>query len=380
MKKAILPVIFFFGFFAAGCGNQSSQKKIIRATSESVDIRDGSNFYSSTWRIVPDLKPDVYTSENASKIITFYTDVDSISIKVEPNQTYDFYIILNEKDTAWTQIQMVPSRLETLKKAGEYNTADNRPIPEWTYLPQNNANLKKIRKHFNLDSIAGNGDEISRIKNLMYWLHNTVRHDGSSDNPSSKNAIDIVELCRKEGRGVNCRMLATVLNECYLAMGFKSRFITCMPRELEFEDCHVINMVYSNDLGKWVWMDPSFAAYVEDENGTLLSIEEVRQRLIDDKPLVLNPDANWNHETPQTKEFYLEKYMAKNLYRFQCPSASTYNTETWPRTEVLNYIELVPLDALNQSPQKEEIKSKDGKVVRVEYLTNNPVAYWAAPK
>ena len=54
----------------------------------------------------------------------------------------------------------------------------------------------------------------------MHWVHNAVRHDGSSRNPTSRNAIDLIEVCRKENRGINCRMMAQVLNECYLAMGF----------------------------------------------------------------------------------------------------------------------------------------------------------------
>lgn len=41
----------------------------------------------------------------------------------------------------------------------------------------NDSNLVQLRKHFNLDSIAGSGDEISKIKNLLYWVHNIVPHD-----------------------------------------------------------------------------------------------------------------------------------------------------------------------------------------------------------
>ena len=29
---------------------------------------------------------------------------------------------------------------------------------------------------------------------------------------------------------------------------------------------------------------------------------------------MLNKDANWNHQSIQTKEYYLDEYMAKNLY------------------------------------------------------------------
>ena len=49
-------------------------------------------------------------------------------------------------------------------------------------------------------------------------------------------------------------------------------------------------------------MDPTFNAYVKDEHGNLLSIAEVRERLITDQPLYLNEDANWNNKSKQTKE------------------------------------------------------------------------------
>ena len=39
-----------------------------------------------------------------------------------------------------------------------------------------------------------------------------------------------------------------------------------MPRKM-VNDCHVINVVYSATLDKWVWVDPTFDAYVVDENG-----------------------------------------------------------------------------------------------------------------
>ena len=71
-----------------------------------------------------------------------------------------------------------------------------------------------------------------------------------------------------------------------------------------FNDCHVINAVYSNTLDKWLWMDPTFNAYVTDEKGNLLGIGEVRERLRKNEPIVLNEDANWNNKNKQTKEYW----------------------------------------------------------------------------
>ncbi|MHB9141415.1 MAG: transglutaminase domain-containing protein, partial [Paludibacter sp.] len=197
-------------------------------------------------------------------------------------------------------------------------------------------------------------------------------------------AIDLIKVCRTEKRGVNCRMMATILNECYLSLGFKSRYVTCMPKETEFEDCHVINMVYSNDLSKWIWIDPTFDAYIMNEQGKLLGLAEVRKRLINDKPLILNPEANWNRENSQTKEDYLNNYMAKNLYRLQCPISSEYDTESSKEGKTVTYLELLPLDGLVQTPQKPENpdlkSSQQTKYSRLNYKTNNPNLFWSKPE
>jgi hypothetical protein len=262
--------------------------------------------------------------------------------------------------------QEFSSRLEMLKQAEEYNYDDPTHIFEFAYQSSDNVNLKRIRRSFNLDSIAGQGNEVSKFINLMHWVHNVVPHDGNSSNPEPRTTDNIIKVCKKENRGVNCRMLATILNECYLAMGFESRFVTCMPKESQFDDCHVINMVYSNDLKKWLWMDPTNDAYVMNEKGELLSIEEVRARLIQGKPLILNPDANWNRKQSTTKAYYLEQYMAKNLYRFETPLVSEYSCESPEngKNEMI-YVELLPLDGI-------ELRIISNR----KYITNNPHIFW----
>lgn len=87
-----------------------------------------------------------------------------------------------------------------------------------------------------------------------------------------------------------------------------------------------------------------------NEKGELLSIEEVRVRLINNKPLLLNPDANWNHKVSKTKEDYLDEYMIKNLYMFECSIKSEYDTETSGKGKRLEYLDLLPLDYYNQKP------------------------------
>jgi len=377
MKSKLLILIAFIGL----CQLTIAQNKlpIIQSTSKIASIKDGPNLRKNYWHISPETKLDVYVTLN--KKVTFYTDIDSISVNVDAKtDTFDFIILLDGKDSALTQVKYHQPYIEILRNARNYDIADNRFIPHFTYQSVTDSNLVKIRQLWKLDSIAGGGSEVSKIINLMYWVHNVVRHDGGSNNPELINTTDLINICKTENRGINCRMMATILNECYLAMGFQSRFVTCMPRETKFDDCHVINMVYSNDLKKWIWMDPTFMAYVMDEKGILLGIEEVRERLISNKPLILNPDANWNRKSSQTKNEYLDHYMAKNLYRIKCMSDSRYNAETRIDSKYIEpvYVELLPPDGIEQTPQKREEQSNNSK--DIEYKTNNPNLFWTKPE
>lgn len=206
--------------------------------------------------------------------------------------------------------------LEILKESAPYAAYDGAEDLTIKYAQPSDSLLTRSRQYFNLDSIAGNGDDVSRIKNLLYWVHDLVPHDGGSSWPDCPmNLVDLYNVCKAENRGLNCRFMAIMLAEALLAEGIPSRYLTCQSKAFATDpDCHVITVAWAESLGKWVWVDPTFAAFVTDENGLMLHPGEVRERLQNNRPLVLNEDANWNHQSPQTKEEYLENYMAKNLY------------------------------------------------------------------
>lgn len=272
--------------------------------------------------------------------------------------------------------------LYILKKGKAYNTGETQELPGFTYQPSSNEHLSALRKAFNLDSIAGQGHEISKVINLMHWLHEMIPHDGNHGIPEERNAMSLIRTCKAEGRALNCRGLATVLNEVYLSMGFPSRLLTCLPKDSlgTDPDCHVINMVYLRSMKKWVWMDPTWDAYVMDENGVLLGPEEVRERLIADQPLVLSPGANWNHKSQATVDDYLKSYMAKNLYMLEAALSSEYDLESSPSGgKTISYMQLIPLDYCKEKVGMKEEKSSRGNLLRV-YYTNAPGKFWTAPQ
>jgi hypothetical protein len=95
---------------------------IIRATSNNVAINDGGYLDKNAWSLSPEAKPDVYTADRSlkTKFVTFYTDIDSIKVKLKPGAKFDFIILLNGKDSCFTQIvssKSLNSPLRTSKNA-----------------------------------------------------------------------------------------------------------------------------------------------------------------------------------------------------------------------------------------------------------------------
>lgn len=254
--------------------------------------------------------------------------------------------------------------LHILQQSGNYRSAYQDSLPDFWYQDAEHHNLKEVRKYFNLDSIAGNGNEVSKMINIMLYVTHSIQYDGSNWALCEFDAIDFYNYHKATGKGINCRHKAMTLNEMYLAMGFRSRYVTCMPKDQNDPDCHVITCVYSETLKKWLWMDPSHGIYVTDHNNNILSIQEVRERLKNNQPLKLNK------ETGRTKEWYLDYYMAKNLYWIQCTNRSQFNTESRYRNndKELRYISLTPLGY-----------EDDNRYLKGNIITHNPDYFWQPP-
>ncbi len=257
--------------------------------------------------------------------------------------------------------------LSVLKKSAPYAQDTVKMDTPFRYESKDSKCLSVVREYFKLDSVAGQGDELSKIINLLHFAHDNMRHDGGNRAFAEMDAIDLYNYCKTTGKGINCRQLAISLCEMYLSMGIPARYVTCMPADPLDYECHVINTVWSEQLQKWLYIDPTMDAWVMDENGTMLSIAEVRERLVNDQPLVLCETANWNHESQQTKEYYLGYYMAKNLYYFVCKKYSRFNPESDYRPNPAEEdIRLIPVGFVNNNWKCD--------------ATTDPDFFWAKPE
>lgn len=253
------------------------------------------------------------------------------------------------------------THLGILQRFGAYGSETGPTLPFVTQA-MDAPELVRLRTTCHLEEVVGKGDDVSRVLNLLHWVHTQVRHDGNSTNPYPATALNILEVCRKEGRGVNCRMMATLLNEACLSLGYPSRHVTCMPLDKDDPDCHVINAVWVERVRKWLFLDPTFDATFSDPEGNLLSVPEVRERLVTGKPLAPSKGANWNGQIKPPQE-YLD-YMAKNLVELTCPLVSACGYESWRGPH--SYVDLAP-SALTH------LANHSGPTTR------DPARFWAPP-
>jgi hypothetical protein len=102
MKYFLLAISFLCVQSVIG----QSKLPVIKATSQKASINDGGNFEKNSWTLEPQTKLDVFTADRTreTKWVTFYTDIDSIRVKVKPGTKFNFVVLLNGKDSCYTQI------------------------------------------------------------------------------------------------------------------------------------------------------------------------------------------------------------------------------------------------------------------------------------
>ncbi|WP_454190969.1 hypothetical protein [Paenibacillus sp. Marseille-Q7038] len=193
-----------------------------------------------------------------------------------------------------------------------FTSADQSVSPsyEFTYQHSNDPHLSRLREQYHLNEVAGTGDEISQIINLMKWVNQRLMH---GNEPPSKlvHALSVLELTEHTDMKVNCYVIATVLTEVYLSLGYPARRIHCGSYDAYDLDSYVVTAVYSYQLGKWLYMDASWGVYVTDLEGILLSPEEFRNHMASNVPLII-----YSREKNEGWSDFYKGYMAKEKKEF----------------------------------------------------------------
>jgi hypothetical protein len=109
----------FLFFLFLLCANtafaQSEKLPILKTNSFLLDVKEGDFLYKKTWVMTNDGNIDVFVTNpiETTRNIVFYSDIDSISFVVKPNQKYDFIILLNQ-ERAYTRISSFTNETPSL--------------------------------------------------------------------------------------------------------------------------------------------------------------------------------------------------------------------------------------------------------------------------
>jgi len=214
--------------------------------------------------------------------------------------------------------------LQILKDNFEYSHSRNAPAIK-TIVDKTRA--EEIKAFFSKTDIPAEWLDKSKTNwersvAVATWIAKNIQHANPDPWPEHKNCIDLYKWNKEHQTGFNCRCHAIMLHELLLTADIENRFITCMPKDTNDPDCHVVNLIWLPELNKWAMLDSDEKEYTVDDNGTPLSLQEMRSYLINEKPFSIKPLEGFT-----INEEYLKAYWCKNLYRFHSHTMNGYNLE-----------------------------------------------------
>lgn len=211
---------------------------------------------------------------------------------------------------------------------------------------------------YNIDDIAGNGPEFEKALRLMDEFSPRLTHESNFNNQVEMTALSLLaySLDNKDN-GINCRCKAQILNEMCLALDIYARKVWIMPNSGYDSDCHVVNEVWDTKLNKWVMLDITNNEYWVDENGTPLSVLEIRQKgaMREFCTPVQVGDSTGSLERLKEKHIDDFIYIMKNMvYMEYCDRYTVGESDTlyllFPENLDTNYDKIISLESCERSP------------------------------
>ena len=202
-----------------------------------------------------------------------------------------------------------------LAMSGELGAASNGA--NLVYRERSQEYYEELRKQYPVVEVAGIGDTQNRAINLLKWVYDNNYHKNAKLMDQECNAVNVFAKFYGAGRegGLNCACLATALTDCLQAAGIAARTIGCHSCNPYDFDMHVISIAYIPERTQWIMLDPTFNAYIMNENGEVVAPWEFRRLLSMRAVVKCSPHTAYHNEDSVTlenraKEYF--RYMAKN--------------------------------------------------------------------
>lgn len=184
-----------------------------------------------------------------------------------------------------------------------------------------------LRERYHLAKIAGEGTDLQRGIRLLKYFSPKLVHNSWYDNSIPCNALALLDYSLNQPEhGINCLNKAKILEECCLALGIYARRICFLPYSPFDSDCHVVTELYDRAQKKWCMLDPSANGYLVDENETVLSLLEARERMAKMQFVTFCKATSRTSDLQKLARKNLEwnVYYAKNLFRMEVDAVSQF--------------------------------------------------------
>lgn len=221
-----------------------------------------------------------------------------------------------------------------------------------------NEEYKDLITKYHIDDIAGTGSEFHKALQLMHEFAPRLEHASDYDNHIDMNALSLLEYSLdNKSQGINCRNKAQILNEMCLALKIYARKVWICPYSAYDADCHVVNEVWDTDLEKWIMLDITNDQYWVDEEGTPLSVLEIREKgaLREFCTPVSSGDVMDNLQQLQKKHMSEFLYIMKNMvYLEYCNRNTVGETDIYllfPQNLPTNYENIISESACKAAPR-----------------------------
>lgn len=177
----------------------------------------------------------------------------------------------------------------------------------------------ELREKYDLGRLAGDGTEFEKGCRLMHAFSPRLAHGGSyGDDGIAMNSLELLEYSLdKPNHTINCRCKSQIFGEMCLSLGIYAKKVWIMPYSQLDDECHVVTEIYDSSYGKWIMLDFTNELYFTDENGTPLSVTEIREGLINGETMkYMSTESGSAEEIPEDDTTADRLYYLKNTAYF----------------------------------------------------------------
>ncbi len=207
-----------------------------------------------------------------------------------------------------------------------YPEYDNKGIvpfdfPEFTFEKENSPGLSRIRNEWDIIRVMGEGSELQRILKLKKWAFDLLCFPGKkleSRRYDHMDCFETIKTAKKERYSLNCRYISVIFTQILLAAGFRARWVSCLPMELNYCECHCVTEVFIFSLRKWIVVDLALNLLYFDRSNTVLNLYEMKSHILMRQPLRIQAASKERFE-------YIQEYWVRHVFRFKFLLNSKYN-------------------------------------------------------